>query len=113
LQFGSVVIWRLIFLQAEGSLFLYGSVAPTSQDLLLRLQQRLAENVETPGNIPFATYRSFRNAERETEEPYRFIDGELIERFLDLDEERQEVVCKGLAKVEEVRDLVEGLRRMH
>ncbi|KAL5352125.1 hypothetical protein ACLOAV_002070 [Pseudogymnoascus australis] len=97
----------------EGSLFLYGSVAPASQDLLLRLQQRLAENVETPGNIPFATYRSFRNAERETEEPYRFIDGELIERFLDLDEERQEVVCKGLAKVEEVRDLVEGLRRMH
>ncbi|KFY22684.1 hypothetical protein V493_06398, partial [Pseudogymnoascus sp. VKM F-4281 (FW-2241)] len=109
----ATVIPRAFLATTEGSLFLYGSVAPASQDLLLRLQQRLAENVETPGNIPFATYRSFRNAERETEEPYRFIDGELIERFLDLDEERQEVVCKGLAKVEEVRDLVEGLRRMH
>ncbi|KFY68099.1 hypothetical protein V497_00039 [Pseudogymnoascus sp. VKM F-4516 (FW-969)] len=109
----ATVVPRAFLATAEGSLFLYGSVAPTSQDLLLRLQQRLAENVETPGNIPFATYRSFRNAERETEEPYRFVDGELIERFLDLDEERQEVVCKGLAKVEEVRDLVEGLRRMH
>lgn len=104
---------KLMSLQTEGSLFLYGSVTPASQDLLLRLQQRLGEHVDTPGDIPFATYRSFRNSERETEEPYRFVDGELIERFLDLDEERQEAVCKGLAKVEEVRDLVEGLRRMH
>jgi DNA damage-binding protein 1 len=106
-------VLQLICLQTEGSLFLYGSIAPASQDLLLRLQQRLAEHVDTPGNIPFATYRSFRIAERETEEPYRFVDGELVERFLDLDEERQNAVCKGLAKVEEVRDLVEGLRRMH
>jgi DNA damage-binding protein 1 len=99
--------------QTEGSLYLLGTIAPSSQDLLIRLQSRLAELVQTPGNIPWASYRSFRNAERETEEPWRFVDGELVERFLDLEESVQEEVCRGLVSVQDGRDLVEGLRRMH
>jgi DNA damage-binding protein 1 len=46
--------------------------------------------------------------------PYRFVDGEMIERFLDLDESRQEEVCNGLGpSVETMRNLVEELKRMH
>jgi DNA damage-binding protein 1 len=44
----------------------------------------------------------------------RFVDGELIERFLDIDEEVQKKAVEGLGfDVEEVRGIVEGLRRMH
>lgn len=70
--------------------------------------------METTGNILFSSYRSFRNEERESEGPFRFIDGEFLERFLDIGEERQEEVCKGLGPdVEAMRNLVEELKRMH
>lgn len=50
------------------------------------------------------------------EEPQRFVDGELVERFLDLDSEVQEKAVEGLGEgigVEEIKELVEGLRRVH
>jgi DNA damage-binding protein 1 len=51
---------------------------------------------------------------RESEEPNRFVDGELIERFLDCDEQLQEAIVQGLSvDVEEVRGIVEALRRLH
>jgi len=68
----------------------------------------------TLGNLEFNTYRAFKNPERETTEPYRFVDGELIERFLDLDEVMQREVCDGLGpSVEDVRGIVEELKRLH
>ena len=47
-------------------------------------------------------------------EPFRFVDGELIERFLDLETGVQEEVARGLGPgVEDLRGIVEGLRRLH
>lgn len=73
----------------------------------------------SPGNVPFNSYRAFRNAVREAEEPYRFVDGELLDRFLQLDGQAQEAVVRDLAVVGEreggvegVRAVVEGLRRL-
>lgn len=75
--------------------------------------------MQSPGNVPFNQYRAFKNGVREEEEPVRWVDGELVEQFLELGTEAQESVCKGLGTVSEavggvrgVRDLVEGLRRM-
>jgi DNA damage-binding protein 1 len=80
----------------------------------MRLQSRMGEVVESPGQLPFNKYRSFKNAERETEEPFRFVDGELIERFLDLSEALQEEICTGLGpSVEDVRNMIEELKRLH
>lgn len=81
----------------------------------MRLQMRLATTIHALGNnTGFNTYRAFKNPERETAEPFRFVDGELIERFLDLSEEVQREVCKGLGpSVESLRGLVEQLRRLH
>ena len=80
----------------------------------MRLQTRMADIIKTLGLLDFNTYRSFKNAERETAEPFRFVDGELIERFLDISEDDQREVCKGLGpSVENVRGLVEELKRMH
>jgi len=83
-------------------------------DLLRRLQNNLIASIETVGNLPFNGFRSFRNEQREEAEPYRYIDGELIERFLDADEKIQEELVAGLGPdVESMRNLVEELKRLH
>ena len=104
----------------EGSIYLFGLIAPSHRDLLMRLQAALAPMVGSLGNVPFNTYRAFKNQVREAEEPYRFVDGELIEGFLNLKEDLQENVVRGLGEVgvaaggpEGVRELVESLRRLH
>lgn len=104
----------------EGSIYLFGLIAPTHRDLLMRLQAALAPMVGSLGDVPFNTYRAFKNQVREAEEPYRFVDGELIEGFLNLKDESQETIVRGLGEVgigagglEGIRELVESLRRLH
>ena len=80
----------------------------------MRLQENMSQLVQSPGHIPFDTYRAYKTAERETTAPFRFIDGELIERFLDVSEDLQEEICQGLGPgVEDVRNMVEELKRLH
>lgn len=101
-------------LQVEGSIYLFGTVASHAQDLLLRFQSRLKEVVQTAGDLKLDRYRSFRNEEREGDGPFRFLDGELLERFLDMDEEAQKIICQGLGpSVEDMRNNIEELKRMH
>ncbi|KAI0116904.1 mono-functional DNA-alkylating methyl methanesulfonate N-term-domain-containing protein [Daldinia grandis] len=110
----AVVVPRAFLGTVEGGVYLFGTIASEYQDLLIRFQNRLAEVVETTGNILFSRYRSFRNEERESDGPFRFIDGEFLERFLDIDEKVQEEVCAGLGPdVEAMRNLVEELKRIH
>jgi DNA damage-binding protein 1 len=93
---------------------MFGTIAPHAQDLLLRFQAKLSDVVKTAGNIDFGAYRAFRNAEREGDGPFRFLDGELLEKFLDVDEATQKAICHGLGPtVEDMRNMVEELRRMH
>lgn len=98
---------------------MYATISSEYQSLLLPFQERLAEVVRFLGQgadagPTFDSWRAFRNAKRTEEAPFRFIDGELIERFLDLDEMRQEAVVEGLGPtVEAMRNIVEELRRMH
>jgi DNA damage-binding protein 1 len=70
--------------------------------------------VHAPGDVPFNKYRAFKNSVKESDEPERFVDGDLIERFLDLSEQVQSKAVEGLGvDVETVKGMVEGLRRMH
>jgi DNA damage-binding protein 1 len=80
----------------------------------MRLQARMSGIIVTLGDLDFNTYRRLRLQNVEHEEPFRFVDGELIERFLDVDEDIQEEICKGLGpSVEDMRNLVEELKRLH
>lgn len=111
----ALVIPAAFLATVEGSIYLFGLIAPGKQDFLMRLQALLAERVKSPGLVGFETFRGFRNQVRDMGEegPVRFVDGELIEAFLDAGTEVQEEVCAKLGKgTEEVRGLVEGLRRM-
>ncbi|KAL6690009.1 mono-functional DNA-alkylating methyl methanesulfonate N-term domain-containing protein [Trichoderma pleuroticola] len=110
----AIVVPKAFLGSVEGTLYLYGDIAPKYQDLLMTFQSRLQEYIQTPGNLSFDTWRAFRNQAREGEAPFRFVDGEMIERFLDLDENQQGLVCEGLGpSVEDMRNMIEELRRMH
>ncbi|KAH7150507.1 mono-functional DNA-alkylating methyl methanesulfonate N-term-domain-containing protein [Dactylonectria estremocensis] len=110
----SIVSPRAFLGSTEGSLYLYGDISQQYQDLLMNFQTRLEKYVNAPGNIAFDVFRAFRNETRESEGPFRFIDGEMVERFLDMDEGKQELVCEGLGpSVEDMRNMVEELRRLH
>ncbi|KAI0966279.1 mono-functional DNA-alkylating methyl methanesulfonate N-term-domain-containing protein [Xylaria arbuscula] len=110
----AIIVPKAFVGTVEGGVYLFGLISSRYQDLLMRFQTKLADVVETTGTIEFSRYRSFRNEEREAEGPFRFVDGELLERFLDLDESQQETICEGLGpNAEAMRNLVEELKRMH
>lgn len=100
--------------QTEGSLHLYGDISPGFQDLLLTFQSQIEAHIETPTGLEFQRWRAFRNGSRESDGPYRFVDGEMVERFLDMGEVMQESVCKNLGQsVEYMRGIIEELKRLH
>jgi len=104
-------------LQVEGGIYMFGTIAPHALDLLLRFQEKVADVIKAVGdgdNANFRSYRAFKNVERVGRGPFRFLDGELLERFLDVDEATQEIICSGLGPtVEDMRNIVEELRRIH
>ena len=117
---GATVIPRAFLATVEGSIYLFALIAPGKQDLLIRLQTNMSEVVKSPGGVPLAKFRGFRSQVRDSGEegPMRFVDGELIERFLDLEDAVQQEVVGSLPQelgvdVEGVRGMVEGLRRIH
>ena len=110
------VVPRAFLATVEGSIHLFATIAPAFQDLLIRLQGALAELVKSPGDVPFGSWRGFKNQVLEEPEPFRFVDGELIEGFLDLKAATQTEVLKRAdmdeGRLDEIRALVEGLRRL-
>lgn len=115
----AAVVPRAFLATVEGSIYLFGLVHPSRLDLLLRLQTALADAVQSPEQVPFNRYRAFRNGVREGEEPFRFVDGELLDSFLALDARGQEGIVKWIGPVageiggvEGVKGLIEGLRRL-
>lgn len=99
----------------EGSIYLFALINPEHQDFLMRLQAAVAAYVDSPGGMPFNKFRGFRSMVREADEPFRFVDGELIERFLSCDPKVQEEIVGlvGGADVEGVKGMIEALRRLH
>ncbi|ETS83019.1 hypothetical protein PFICI_04895 [Pestalotiopsis fici W106-1] len=110
----AIVVPRAFLATVEGGVYFFGTISPQYQDLLIRFQTSLVRTITSVGDINFDPYRSFRNEQREGAGPFRFIDGELIERFTDLEDQVQEEICKGLGPdVETMRNLVEDLKRLH
>lgn len=81
----------------------------------MRLQSTMAAYVDSLGNLPFNKFRAFRNMVREAEEPFRFVDGELIERFLTFEPGTQEEIAGllGIMDAEGIKAMIEALRRLH
>ncbi|EMD95501.1 hypothetical protein COCC4DRAFT_46147 [Bipolaris maydis ATCC 48331] len=110
----AVIVPKAFVGTVEGSIYLFGLISPDYQNLLMTLQSNLGSLVAAPGDMQFAKFRAFKNSVREEEEPMRFVDGELVERFLDVSEEVQHKAIDGLGvELEEVKGLIEALRRLH
>ncbi|EME40732.1 hypothetical protein DOTSEDRAFT_177898 [Dothistroma septosporum NZE10] len=113
---GALVIPRAFLATVEGSIYLFALIVPGKQDLLMRMQNNMASLVKSPGHVEFATFRGFKNQVRDegANGPSRFVDGELIERFLDCGQDIQEEIIRDLGiELEEARGMVESLRRIH
>lgn len=101
--------------QVEGSIYLFALINPEHNDFLITLQNVIASKIDSLGGLSFDKFRAFRTLTRAAESPYRFVDGELIEKFLDCDSALQEEILAevGSRDVAEVKGMVEALRRLH
>ncbi|XP_056134437.1 DNA damage-binding protein 1 [Lampris incognitus] len=113
----------VLFGTVNGMIGLVTSLSEGWYSLLLDLQNRLNKVIKSVGKIEHSFWRSF-HTERKTEQATGFIDGDLIESFLDLGRAKmQEVVStlqiddgsgmKREATVDEVIKIVEELTRIH
>jgi DNA damage-binding protein 1 len=103
------------FLQVEGSIYLFALINPDHNDFLITLQSVIASKVDSLGDLPFDKFRAFRTLTRSADAPYRFVDGELLEQFLDCEVALQEEIIAevGSRDVAEVKGMIEALRRLH
>ncbi|CAL1299313.1 unnamed protein product [Larinioides sclopetarius] len=90
---------------------------------LSEVQTRLTKVIKSVGKIPHSFYRAF-STERKQEPSSGFIDGDLIESFLDLRRDQMEAVVQGIpfddgsgmkraATVDDLVKIVEELTRIH
>jgi DNA damage-binding protein 1 len=113
---GPVVMPKAFLATVEGGVYMLGTIGAEHQDLLMRLQQAVAARTKGLGYMPWAKYRAFKTEVREADEPFRFVDGELVEEFLNLSQEDMAGVVGELgmsADVEKIKGMVEGLKRLH
>ncbi|XP_044745823.1 DNA damage-binding protein 1 [Coccinella septempunctata] len=113
----------VLFGTVGGSLGLITSIPMQFYEFLLELQNKLANVIKSVGKIEHSYWRAF-HTDMKMEQSEGFIDGDLIESFLDLSQDKMKEVAEGLQMVQEggmkqectVEDLVkivEDLTRIH
>lgn len=105
----------ILLFQVEGSIYLFALINPEHQDFLMTLQSVIASKIDSLGDLSFDSFRAFRTLTRSADAPYRFVDGELIEKFLTCEPQLQEEIVAdvGSSDVDEVKGMIEALRRLH
>ena len=110
---GTSAVWpRAILATVEGSLYLFGLLGPSWTAPLLELQRVMGDDDDggrfgQAGWVDFAEFRAFASSVRTAAEPFRCVDGEFVQQFLDVSEDVQE----GLAEVVGERMML-GQRRV-
>jgi len=114
----------ILFGTLSGSVGLITQIPGPFYEFLLELQERLTKVIKPVGKIDHSYFRSFYN-DRKQEPSEGFIDGDLIESFLDLPRDTMKEVVNGLqidpqgtgmkqqALVDDITKIVEDLTRIH
>ena len=119
---GPIVLPKAFLATVEGAIYMLGTINASYIDALLRMQTALASKVDAPGYMPWTKFRAWKTEVRESDEPFRFVDGEMVEQGLlrlnDADLEsvlREAGLTEGASKVtlEEARAWGEELRRLY
>lgn len=113
----------VLFGTIHGAIGLVTQLPSDFFNFLLEVQTRLTKVIKSVGKISHSFWRSFYT-ERKTEAAAGFIDGDLIETFLDLNREKMQEVVQGLqidngsgmkreCTVDDLVKIVEELTRIH
>ncbi|CAM6089835.1 unnamed protein product [Calypogeia fissa] len=103
----------VIFGTVNGVIGVIASLPQEQYSFLLRLQHSLVKVIKGVGGLNHEQWRSFSN-ERKTNDAKNFLDGDLIESFLDLSRNRMEEISVTMeVPVEELCKRVEELTRLH
>ncbi|XP_052213076.1 DNA damage-binding protein 1-like isoform X2 [Dreissena polymorpha] len=115
---GSVLIGTV-----NGAIGLVTQLPADLFNFLLEVQNKLAKVIKSVGKIDHAFWRTF-STDRKSEVCLGFIDGDLIESFLDLSRDKMQEVAQGLqiddgsgmkrdANVDDLVKMIEELTRIH
>ncbi|GFX77483.1 DNA damage-binding protein 1 [Trichonephila clavipes] len=113
----------VLFGSVNGCIGLVTQLPEEYFNFLSDVQAKLTKVIKSVGKIPHSFFRSFAT-ERKQEQAVGFIDGDLIESFLDLRRDQMETVVQGLlfddgsgmrrlATVDDLVKIVEELTRIH
>ncbi|KAM0950707.1 putative transcription factor WD40-like family [Dioscorea sansibarensis] len=103
----------VIFGTVNGVIGVVASLPHDQYLFLERLQANLVKVIKGVGGLSHEQWRSFNN-EKKTVDARNFLDGDLIESFLDLNRNRMEDISKAMGvSVEELCKRVEELTRLH
>jgi DNA damage-binding protein 1 len=103
----------VIFGTINGVIGIIASLPHDHYTFLEKFQSTLVKYIKGVGNMSHEQWRSFHN-DKKTAEARNFLDGDLIESFLDLSRSKMEVVSKAMGvSVEDLSKIVEELTRLH
>jgi DNA damage-binding protein 1 len=110
---GSTSYETLIFGTVNGCIGIVASLPADKYQMLHKLEQCLNKIIKGVGGLSHQHWRSFYN-ERKVEEASGFIDGDLIESYLDLKKEKMDQVAQLMGMdPEDLSKQVEELARLH
>ncbi|XP_067012933.1 DNA damage-binding protein 1 [Anabrus simplex] len=113
----------VLFGTVSGAIGLVTQIPPDFYEFLHELEEKLTHVIKSVGKIDHGFWRSF-NTDIKTEPCEGFIDGDLVESFLDLSHDKMKEVALGLqidngsgmkqeATVDDLVKIVEDLTRIH
>lgn len=112
----------ILFGTYSGSIGLIAQIPKDYYEFLLKLQKNLASKIKSVGKIDYDFWRTYTN-DKKTEPSLNFIDGDLIESFLDLNSTEMAECAEGImynmngqnrtATVDDIIKIVEELSRIH
>ncbi|KAJ0589426.1 DNA damage-binding protein 1 [Helianthus annuus] len=103
----------IIFGTVNGVIGVIASLPQDQYIFMEKLQSNLRKVIKGVGGLSHEQWRSFYN-EKKSADSRNFLDGDLIESFLDLGRSRMEEISKSMnVSVEEVMKRVEELTRLH
>lgn len=113
----------VLFGTVSGAIGLVTQLPPHFFDTLVELQTKLTQVIKSVGRIDHVFWRSFAT-DRKTEPCEGFVDGDLVESFLDLSRDDMKKVSQGMmldegngtkrdATIDDLVKMVEDLTRIH
>jgi len=106
----------LLFVTGNGVIGVLASLPKDAYDFAERLQTSMNKHIQGVGGLKHAEWRSFRHMLRGKSDPSRnFVDGDLVESFLDLKVEQADVVAADMKcdRAEIIRRVEELQRLTH